>query len=75
MKRLHPSNRTSSPEEDDDRRRERLVAQLVRAAAAAVDTPDAVALAEEALPFDNEALALAEGCDPAAGAIEGRHEP
>ena len=73
MKRLPPSNRTSSPEEDDDRRRERLVARLVRAAAA-VGTPEAVALAEEALPFDNEALALAEGCDPAAGAIEGRHE-
>lgn len=73
MKRLPPSN-TSSPEDDDDRRRERLVARLVRAAAAA-RTPEAVALAEEALPFDNEALALAEGCDPAAGAIEGRHEP
>ena len=73
MKRLPPSNRASSPEEDDGRRRARLVARLVRAAGA-VDTPDAVALAEEALPFDNEALALAEGCDPSAGAIEGRHE-
>ena len=71
MKRLHPSNRTSSPEEDDDRRGERLVARLVRAAAA-VDTPDAVALAEEALPFDNDALALTEGDDPAAGSAEGR---
>ena len=73
MKRLPPSNRTSSREEEDGRRRERMVARLVRAAAA-VDTPDAVALAEEALPFDNEALALVEGCGPAAGAIEGRHE-
>ena len=73
MTRLPPSNRTSLPEEDDDRRRERLVARLVRAAAA-VDTPDAIALAEEALPFDNEALALAEGCDPAAGTTEGRRE-
>lgn len=73
MKRLYPSNRTSSPEENDDRRRERLVARLVRAAAA-VDTPDAVALAEEALPFDNEALALSEGCDLAAGTIEDRRE-
>lgn len=72
MKRLPPSN-TSSPEDDDDRRRERLVARLVRAAAAA-RTPEAVALAEEALPFDNEALALAEGCDPVAETIEGRHE-
>ena len=73
MKRLHPSNRTSSPEEDDDRRRERLVARLVRAATA-VDTPDAVALAEEALPFDNEALALAEGCNLAVGTTEDRRE-
>ena len=46
------------------RRRERLLARL--AAAAAATQTDAVALAEEALPFDNESLALAEGRDPAA---------
>ena len=38
-------------------KRDRLIAQLTRAAAA-VDTREAAALAEEALPFDNEALAL-----------------
>ena len=46
------------------RRRERLVARL--AAAAAATHTDAAALANEALPFDNESLALAEGRDPTA---------
>ena len=44
------------------RRRERLLARL--AAAAAATQTDATALADEALPFDNESLA--EGRDPAA---------
>ena len=46
------------------RRRERLLARL--AAAAAATQSDAAVLAAEALPFDNESLALAEGRDPAA---------
>ena len=46
------------------RRRERFLARL--AAAAAATECDAGELAAEALPFDNEALALAEGRDPAA---------
>ena len=59
-----------SPSVRYDRRRGRLAARLVRAAAS-VDTPDAGALADEALPLDNEALALAERRDPAAGSTEG----
>ena len=47
------------------RRRERFLARL--AAAAAALESDARNLAAEALPFDNEALALAEGRDPASG--------
>ena len=46
------------------RRRDRLLARLTLAAAAT--DPGAAALAAEALPFDNESLALAEGRDPAA---------
>ena len=46
------------------RRRERLLARL--AAAAAATQADAASLAHEALPFDNESLALAERRDPAA---------
>lgn len=45
-----------------DRRRERLIARL--AAAAAATERDATEFAAEALPFDNESLALAEGRDP-----------
>ena len=45
------------------RRRERFLARL--AAAAAATEEDAVELAAEALPFDNESLALAEGRNPA----------
>ena len=41
------------------RRRERFIARLSRAAAA-VDAGDAGELADEALPFDNEALEIAE---------------
>ena len=46
------------------RRRERFLARL--AAAAAATEEDAAEFAAEALPFDNESLALAEGRDPAA---------
>ena len=46
------------------RRRERLLARL--AAAATATLSDAAALADEALPFDNESLALAERRIPAA---------
>ena len=46
------------------RRRERILSRL--SAAAAATGPDAAVLAAEALPFDNESLALAEGRDPAA---------
>ena len=45
-----------------DRRRGRLLDRLARAAAA-TDPSATVALAEEALPFDNESLDLAEGRD------------
>ena len=45
------------------RRQERFLARL---AAAAATEFDAGKFAAEALPFDNEALALAEGRDPAA---------
>ena len=71
--RFPSTRRTVSPSVHDERRRERRIARLVRAAAA-VDTSDAVALAEEALPLDNEALALAEGSDPAAESPEGGGE-
>ena len=63
--RVPPSDRASSPAMQRERDRERIIARFARAAAA-VDTSDAVALAEEALPLDNEALALAEGRDPTA---------
>ena len=46
------------------RHRARTLARLSAAAAAA--GPGATRLAAEALPFDNESLALAEGRDPAA---------
>ena len=46
------------------RRRERLLARL--AAAAAATEADATEFAAEALPFDNESLALAERRNPAA---------
>lgn len=45
----------------DNRRRQRLLAQLARAAAA-IDSDEAVTLVNEALPIDNEALELTEGC-------------
>ena len=45
------------------RRRERFVAELVRAAAA-IDEEEARKLAAEALPLDNEALALVEARRP-----------
>ena len=70
--RAPPSDRASSPETHDDRGVP-FVARLVRAAAT-IDTSDAVALAEEALPLDNEALALVEGRDPAAESLEGGAE-
>ena len=44
----------------DTRRRQRFLAQLARAAAA-IDSDEAAALVNEALPIDNEALALADG--------------
>ena len=47
------------------RRRDRFLARLTLAAAA-TDTVDAGTLAAEALPLDNESLALAEGRAPAA---------
>ena len=46
------------------RKRERLLAKLSRAAAA-LDPAESSALADEALRFDNEALALTEGGDAA----------
>ncbi len=42
-----------------DRRRERFLARMTKAAKA-IDPEHAAAVAEEALPFDNEALALTE---------------
>ena len=66
-----PSRHASSTPVHDERRRAGLVARLVRAAAS-LDHDDAVALAQEALPFDNEALAFAERRDPAASPREGR---
>ena len=56
-----------------DRRRDRLVARFA-SAAAAIDAQGAIALAEEALPLDNESLALVEGDDPAAGDASGSRE-
>ena len=44
----------------DNRRRQRFLAQLARAAVA-IDSDEAALLANEALPIDNEALALTEG--------------
>jgi predicted DNA-binding protein len=44
----------------DRRERDRFLAEIVRAARARGDD-EALAMAEEALPFDNEALAIAEG--------------
>ena len=72
--RIPASSRDSFPEEHDDRRHARFVVRLTEAAAA-VDASDARALAEEALPLDNEALALAEGCDPPAESREGPDKP
>lgn len=45
-----------------DRRRERFLARMTRAAKA-IDPDHAAAVAEEALPFDNEALGLTENRD------------
>ena len=45
-----------------ERRRERFLARMTRAAQA-IDPGHAAAVAEEALPFDNEALALTENRD------------
>ena len=45
----------------DNRRRQRFLAQLARAAAA-IDSDEAVTLVNDALPIDNEALELTEGC-------------
>ena len=44
----------------DNRRRQRFLARLTRAATA-IDPDEAAALVNEALPIDNEALALTEG--------------
>ena len=43
-----------------ERRRDRFLARMTRAANA-IDADNAITLAEEALPLDNESLALAEG--------------
>ena len=48
-----------------ERHRERLLARL--SAAAAATELDSASFAAEALPFDNESLALTEGRDPPAG--------
>lgn len=48
------------------RRHDRLLRRLARAAAA-VDAGDAIALADEALPLDNESLAFADGPGSAHG--------
>lgn len=45
-----------------DKRRERFLARMSRAARA-IDPDHAAAVAEEALPFDNEALTLTENRD------------
>ena len=45
-----------------ERRRERFLARMTRAAKA-IDPDHAATVAEEALPFDNEALALTENQD------------
>ena len=45
-----------------DRHRERFLARMTKAAKA-IDSEHAAAVAEEALPFDNEALALTENRD------------
>ena len=66
-----PSHHASSLRVRDERRRERRIARLALAAAA-LDARDAVAVAEEALPFDNEALMPAERRDAAASSSEGR---
>ena len=56
-----------------ERRRDRLLARFTRAAAA-IDAADALAIADEALPLDNESLDLAEGGVPAAGQRSGNRE-
>ena len=56
-----------------ERRRNRLLARFTRAAAA-IDAADALAIADEALPLDNESLDLAEGGVPAAGQRSGNRE-
>ena len=48
-----------------ERHRQRLLARL--SAAAAATESDSASFAAEALPFDNESLALTEGRDPPAG--------
>ena len=48
----------------ENRRRERFLAQMTRAAIV-IDSDETATLAEEALPFDNEALELTEGGTPA----------
>lgn len=55
-----------------ERRRERLLARFTRAASA-IDAAGALAIADEALPLDNESLDLAEGRAPATGRPSGRH--
>ena len=47
----------------ENRRRERFLAQMTRAATA-IDSDETATLAEEALPFDNEALELTESGAP-----------
>ena len=56
-----------------DRRRDRLLARFTRAAAA-IDAAAALAIADEALPLDNESLDLADGGVPAAGLPPGSRE-
>ena len=69
--RSRPPSRPSSPAMQRAHRRDRLMARSGRAAGAA-DAAKAVALAEEALPPDNESVELAEGCEPTAELLEGR---
>lgn len=45
-----------------DRRRDRFLARMTRAAAA-IEAKDAITLAEEALPLDNESLGLTKSGD------------
>ena len=56
-----------------ERRRDRLLARFIRAAAA-IDAAGALAIAQEALPLDNESLSLAEGGTSDIGRPTGERE-